>query len=126
MTDMADKDFDFKRVGKRMPYVAPDGLWREMERNVLAEAGMVAVQKPKVTTLHRKHRFGRIGGLAAAVAAAAVLFWGTNAFWRQSQQVNLGDVDSAFGQLSNEDQNFLLEAYGDDVFLNNESDVIKM
>lgn len=123
---MTDNSFDFEQVGKRMPYVAPDGLWREIECNVLAETGAAAVQKPKVATLHRKHRFGRIVGLATAVAAAAVLFWGSNAFWRQSQQGSLGDVDSAFGQLSTEDQNFLLEAYGDDVFLSNESDVMKM
>ena len=30
-----NQGFNFKQVGKRMPYSAPDGLFREMKMNVM-------------------------------------------------------------------------------------------
>ena len=27
--------FDFKQVGKRMPYTTPDGFFKDMEKNIL-------------------------------------------------------------------------------------------
>lgn len=40
--------FDFKQIGKRMPYRVPNGFFQEMEHNVLdAVAEKAAERKPQ-------------------------------------------------------------------------------
>ena len=42
--------FDFKQIGKRMPYRVPNGFFQEMEYNVLdAVAEKAAERKPAMT-----------------------------------------------------------------------------
>jgi len=35
MSKTMDTKFDFKQVGKRMPYTTPDDFFRDMEKNIL-------------------------------------------------------------------------------------------
>ena len=38
------EDFDFDRVGKRLPYTAPDGFLDDMENNVWKHLGQIIVR----------------------------------------------------------------------------------
>ena len=124
--------FDFKQVGKRMPYTTPDGFFKDMEKNIL-EA--VKDDSPQAVKIQPKKRpvFKMIWAAAIAVAASvAVLlvlnidFSATDSSLASSHssqpsqaKSELEQVDQAFAQLSEADQAYLLDVYQEDVFLNN-------
>ena len=124
--------FDFKQVGKRLPYTTPDGFFKDMEKNIL-EA--VKDDSPQAVKIQPKKRpvFKMIWAAAIAVAASvAVLlvlnidFSATDSSLASSHasqpsqaQSDLEQVDLAFAQLSEADQAYLLDVYQEDVFLNN-------
>ena len=58
-----EKDFDFKNVGKQMPYHTPDGFFEKMQEQVMER---VQGEKQK-----RQHRMKLV--ISTAFAAAAVL-----------------------------------------------------
>ena len=60
-----EKEFDFKNIGKRMPYRTPDGFFGKMQKQVLER------------TFNRQHRIKLIIGAALAIAAVmlGVLFF---------------------------------------------------
>lgn len=61
---MVDKDFDFKNIGKQMPYRTPDGFFEKMQDQMMARA---ADDKK-----HKKlHRIKLV--ISATLAAAAIL-----------------------------------------------------
>ena len=102
-------DFDFDKIGKRMPYRVPEQFFDNMEANVL---GVVGREKTKPHT--RKRVF--VCSVVAA-AAAALLFVVTFSHTRQDAPT-LNDVDRAFCQLSAADQQYMLSVYQDDEFIN--------
>lgn len=124
--------FDFKQVGRRMPYTTPDGFFKDMEKNIL-EA--VKDDSPQAVKIQPKKRpvFKMIWAAAIAVAASvAVLlvlnidFSATDSSLASSHssqpsqaKSELEQVDQAFAQLSEADQAYLLDVYQEDVFLNN-------
>lgn len=124
--------FDFKQVGKRMPYTTPDGFFKDMEKNIL-EA--VKDDTPQAVKIQPKKRpvFKMIWAAAIAVAASVAVLLVLNidfsaadsslASSHSSQpsqaKSDLEQVDQAFAQLSEADQAYLLDVYQEDVFLNN-------
>ena len=131
--------FDFKQVGKRMPYTTPDGFFKDMEKNIL-EAGKddtpqaVKIQPQSVKVQPKKRPvFKMIWAAAIAVAASVAVLLVLNidfsaadsslASSHSSQpsqaKSDLEQVDQAFAQLSEADQAYLLDVYQEDVFLNN-------
>lgn len=60
---MVEKDFDFKNVGKQMPYRTPDGFFEKVQEEVLERAQCGKRKK--------QHRMKLI--ISATLAAAAVL-----------------------------------------------------
>ena len=87
------EDFDFDRVGKRLPYTAPDGFLDDMENNVWETVKLEMLpSKPK-----RNFRlwYSVTGGL--------------NSF---------EDVEKAFANLSSSDQDYLFATYQYDLFMN--------
>ena len=124
--------FDFKQVGKRMPYTTPDGFFKDMEKNIL-EA--VKDDTPQTVKIQPKKRpvFKMIWAAAIAVAASVAVLLVLNidfsaadsslASSHSSQpsqaKSDLEQVDQAFAQLSEADQAYLLDVYQEDVFLNN-------
>lgn len=111
-----DTKFDFKQVGKRMPYSTPDGFLKDMESNIL-EAVKNDTPQPE------RPVFKVIWTAALAAAASVALLFVVNMDFSASRSSHadsdLQAVDQAFAQLSSADQAFLLDAYQDDVFLNN-------
>lgn len=138
--------FDFKQVGRRMPYTTPDGFFKDMEKNILEavkddtpQAVNIQLQavtnQPQAVKVQPKKRpvFKMIWAAAIAVAASVAVLLVLNidfsaadsslASSHSSQpsqaKSDLEQVDLAFAQLSEADQAYLLDVYQEDVFLNN-------
>lgn len=112
-----DKQFNFEQVGKRMPYNVPDGFFDQLEQNVMAEVQLdnTATEKPKQKTHTVKMA---IRTILAAAAAVALLFVVTkNLPTSESQTDTFANVELAYNNLSNEDQEYLMEVYEEDVFI---------
>ena len=131
--------FDFKQVGKRMPYTTPDGFFKDMEKNILEAVKddtpqAVKIQPQSVKVQPKKRPvFKMIWAAAIAVAASVAVLLVLNIDFSaadsslasshssQPSQAKsyLEQVDQAFAQLSEADQAYLLDVYQEDVFLNN-------
>lgn len=131
--------FDFKQVGKRMPYTTPDGFFKDMEKNILEAVKddtpqAVKIQPQSVKVQPKKRPvFKMIWAAAIAVAASVAVLLVLNidfsaadsslASSHSSQpsqaKSDLEQGDQAFAQLSEADQAYLLDVYQEDVFLNN-------
>ena len=106
------EDFDFDRVGKRLPYTAPDGFLDDMENNVWETVKLEMLpSKPK-----RNFRlwYSVTGGLVAASIALLVVF---NLLPHDSRN-SFEDVEKAFANLSSSDQDYLFATYQYDLFMN--------
>lgn len=109
-----NNEFDFDKIGKRMPYTVPDGFFAQMEQNVMQELELKADSKPK----SRRSRM-RIGiGAITAIAASLMLLLIVNKRYQAEDEVSINDVEMAFSNLSTEDQNYLVSVYQEDVFMN--------
>ena len=122
MIKIMDTKFDFKQVGKRMPYSTPDGFLKDMESNIL-EAVKNDTSQLVVVEQKKRPVLKVIWSVALAAAASVALLFVVNMDFSASRSSqadsDLQAVDQAFAQLSSADQAFLLDAYQDDVFLNN-------
>ncbi len=139
-----DTKFDFKQVGKRMPYTSPDDFFRDMEKNILeaVKEDSLKAYSPKSDSLKsdsskpdsskpiriqpRKRPFIKMIWTAAIAVAASVAvllvlnidFSAPHSSLPSQGNNELQMVDQAFAQLSSADQAYLLEVYQEDVFLN--------
>lgn len=114
-------DFDFDRIGKREPYEVPDNFFQCLEKNIMKE-----VATPRKHTLSSWRII--LPGAASAAAVIAVLFTIGIPFGRHTQDIPatpqytqnyaMEDVEQVFAKLSDADQNYLLETYQDDIFIN--------
>lgn len=126
MTEQMKQTFDFKQIGKQMPYRVPDGFFQEMEHNVLdAVAEKATERKPAMAERKplqaKRFVFTRLAKYAAAVAASVVVLLAVNAkFFYVAAPTDMQDVEAAFDQLSLSDQECLVELYQEDVFLDND------
>lgn len=106
------KNFDFDNVGKRMPYTTPEGFFDNLKDSILSRADAETVTKKRRPRLRII-----ISSIAATAAAVAVvLMIGINT--QQPATPSINDVDLAFSQLSTDDQEFMLNVYQNDVFIN--------
>ena len=112
-----DKEFKFDQVGRRMPYNVPEGAFDSITRNVLD----ATVGKPKARSRRgRRMLYGSfVAAAMAAAASVAVMLVCGQPFAKPSSDWN--DVDEAFEQRSPGDQAYLIEAYQEDVFLDEQN-----
>lgn len=103
-----NKDFDFAKIGKRMPYITPDGFFDQLEADVWKE---VKNEEPKPFKLRLLVR----SVLAVAASIALVLIVHMN--FSKQPPATLNDVDQAFSQLTTDDQAYLVNVYQEDVFI---------
>lgn len=132
--------FDFKQVGKRMPYTTPDGFFKDMEKNILEAVKddtpqAVKIQPQSVKVQPKKRPVFKMIWAAAMIAVAASVavllvlnidFSAADSSLASSHssqpsqaKSDLEQVDQAFAQLSEADQAYLLDVYQEDVYLNN-------
>lgn len=90
-----------------MPYATPDGFFDSLETSILRRTKAKS-HKGVIITL---------SSLAAAACIASVVIL-SGIF--DKPQVGIENVDKAFANLSEQDQDYLLDVYDDDVFINNE------
>ena len=90
-----------------MPYATPDGFFDSLETSILRRTKAKS-HKGVIITL---------SSLAAAACIASVVML-SGIF--DKPQVGIENVDKAFANLSEQDQDYLLDVYVDDVFINNE------
>ena len=111
-----EQNYDFSKIGKQMPYTVPDGFFDKLEENVMNEVKAQPARK-KATALRMAIR------AAIAVAACIALFLVVKKVLPQGQDAVTDDfenVELAFNNLSTEDQDYLLEVYQEELFLEND------
>ena len=111
-----EQNYDFNRIGKQMPYTVPDGFFDKLEENVMNEVKAQPVRK-KATMIRMAIR------AALAIAACIALFLVVKKVLPQDQDTATDDfenVELAFNNLSTEDQDYLLEVYQEELFLDND------
>ena len=117
-----EKQFDFNQVNKRMPYGVPDGFFDRLQDNVMDEiksSEPAPTIKPKAKT--RQAWLVRLAPLTAvaAVALVAILLIPHGAHKKAvPQKGSYAQVEQAFNNLSDADRSYLVNAYQDDLFLN--------
>ena len=110
-----EQNYDFSKIGKQMPYTVPDGFFDKLEENVMNEVKAQPAKK-KATVIRMAFR------AAIAVAACIALFLVVKKVLPQDQATNIDDfenVELAFNNLSTDDQDYLLEVYQEELFLEN-------
>ncbi len=109
-----NRDFDFNKIGKRMPYTVPDGFFGKLEDDIWDRVKNVSEVRQ---TAHKPAKLRLFIQSAVAVAAsiALVLVVCTNSF--KTNSATIDDVDKAFSQLTSDDQAYLWNIYQDDVFI---------
>ena len=106
------KDFDFDQIGKRMPYRKPEGFLDEMEADIWekVQGGLSQTQR------HRTYRLGILAASLAAAASIALVLVFSPAI--RKEQDGFSKVERAFAGLSQEDQEYMIEVYRNDIFMN--------
>ena len=113
-------DFDLDRIGKREPYEVPDNFFQCLEENIMKEAQQT---HKRLTSSWRIF----LTGAASVAAVIVILFTVGFPYTRHLQNISaiqstqkyaMEDVEQVFAKLSEADQNYLLETYQDDIFIN--------
>ena len=126
-----ENTFDFNQVGKRMPYKVPDAFFDKMMESLPnpSEGGAnLRFQKPLLrgnwgmggSSPLLRRGWGR---LLLAAAAAVALFFVVQPLLPKSSTDDFENVELAFNNLSTDDQDFLLEIYEEDDFMNDSNDI---
>lgn len=120
-----NKNFDFDKIGKRMPYTVPNGFFNKLEDDILKEVKSggqekendksVAMETPHVG--HKPAKSQLLMRSILAVAASIALMLIINMNISRAKSVTINDIDEAFSQLSIDDQAYLLDIYQDDIFI---------
>lgn len=122
-----NKEFDFDKIGKRMPYTTPDGFFDKLEEDIWKEVkdDCFDTTSEKVdlpmTSEENKAKRPRTLRVAMrcvlALVASVVVAFIVNMNFAKQDAATLNDVDQAFSQLTADDQAYLLNVYQDDVFI---------
>lgn len=111
-----EQNYDFSKIGKQMPYTVPDGFFDKLEENVMNEVKAQTGKPKKATVIRMAIR------VAIAVAACIALFLVVKKALPQGQDAATDDfenVELAFNNLTTDDQDYLLEVYQEELFLEN-------
>ena len=105
-----EQNYDFSKIGKQMPYTVPDGFFDELEENVMSKC----TQRVRIIRIAIR--------TALAIAACIVLLLVVKKALPQGNDTSTDDfenVELAFNNLSTDDQDYLLEVYQEEQFLDN-------
>lgn len=106
-------------IGKRMPYTTPKGSFQYMEDNIWLAVKEDALRpKPSTPAAPKTPKWTILARSAAAIAAVVAIVFAVHTQMHQDTPApSINDVDQAFSQLSQADQDFMLEVYQNDIFL---------
>ena len=111
-----EQNYDFSKIGKQMPYTVPDGFFDRLEEKVMDEVKAKPARK-KAIAIRMAIR------AAIAVAACIALLLVIKKALPQGQDAATDyfeNVELAFNNLSTDDQDYLLEVYQEELFLEND------
>ena len=125
------QEYDLDRLGKKMPFSAPDGFFERMQANVLAEVAkeeeakkVKGIQVKAQAKSQRKAKMIRLYMATASIAACVCLlvligrsFFGSEAVETQHSAASVATVDKAYDNLSADEQQELNATYANDVYL---------
>ena len=118
-----EENYDFSRIGKQMPYTVPDGFFEKLEEDTMGAWNEECGMRNEDTSAAKKAKVVRMAVRAViAVAACIALLLIVKKALPQGQDAAADDFDSvelAFNNLSTEDQDYLLEVYQEEQFLDN-------
>lgn len=101
---------DLQRMNKTMPYTIPEGFFDAMEERLMQEV------EPKKKNLKLIHvALWTCFAVAASLALLLVLNYG----WHSTEEESFKQVEMAFNQLSEDDQELLLEYYDEIDYIDN-------
>lgn len=101
---------DLEKMNKTMPYTVPDGFFEEMEERLMREV------EPKQKSQKLRNVALWTGfAVAASLALLLVLRHG----WHNTENESFKQVEMAFNQLSDGDQQLMLEYYDEINYLEN-------
>ncbi len=101
---------DFEKMNKTMPYTVPKGFFEEMEERLMQE-----VEPKKNSRKLRNVALWTGFAVAASLALLLVLRHG----WHNNDSKSFEQVEMAFNQLSDGDQELMLEYYDEIDYLDN-------
>ena len=101
---------DLENMNKAMPYTVPEGFFDEMEERLLQE---VETKKKNLKTRNVALWTG------FAVAASLALLLVLRQWWNNTEDESFEQVEMAFNQLSDSDQELMLEYYDEIDYLDN-------
>lgn len=93
---------DLEKMSKTMPYTVPEGFFEAMEERLMQE---VAPKKTKPTTRNV------VLWTSLAVAASLALLLVLRQGWHKTDDASFEQVEMAFNQLSDSDQQLMLELF---------------
>ena len=93
---------DLENMGKKMPYTVPEGFFDEMEERLMQE-----VETKKKNRKLRNTALWTGFAIAASLALLLVL----RQVWHNTEDESFKQVEMAFNQLSDGDQELMLEYY---------------
>ena len=102
---------DLENMGKKMPYTVPEGFFDAMEERLMQEAA------PKKTKSKTRNV---VLWTSLAVAASLALLLVLRQGWHNTEDESFKQVEMAFNQLSDSDQELMLEYYDEIDYLDNE------
>ena len=111
-----EQNYDFSKIGKQMPYTVPDGFFDRLEEKVMDEVKAKPARKKAIA-------IRMVIRAAIAVAACIALFLVIKKALPQGQDATndyFENVELAFNNLSTDDQDYLLEVYQEELFLEND------
>ena len=101
---------DLEKMNKTMPYTVPEGFFEEMEERLMQDV------EPKKNS--RKLRNAALW-TGFAVAASLALLLVLRQGWNNNEEKSFEQVEMAFNQLTDGDQELLLEYYDEIDYLDN-------
>ena len=101
---------DLENMGKKMPYTVPETFFDEMEKRLMQE-----VETKKKNRKLRNTALWTGFAVAASLALLLVLRQG----WHNTEDESFKQVDMAFNQLSDDDQQLMLEYFDEIDYLDN-------
>jgi hypothetical protein len=114
-----EQNYDFNKIGKQMPYTVPDGFFSKLEDSVMEvwseNTSAAKAKRAKVVRMAIR--------AVLAVAACIALFLIVRQTLPKGQDTVTDDFDKvelAFNNLDTEDQDYLLEVYQEELFLDND------
>ena len=118
---MESNRFNFNQVGKQRPYKVPENFFDRLEENILAQTKEITPVPPAISC-RPLLRIQTIGSALLAIAASLTLFFVLYTH-RPDTSNGLACIEQAFNSLNTEDQNFLIETYQDDLFIEEQVNV---